>query len=148
VGVSSLIDTWLLVRDLEMAGERNRGLYILKSRGMAHSNQIREFVITEKGLDLVPVYVGVDGSIYIGAARAAKESEEAALAKLRPAAERAVREVREERRNAFEAELTALRARFGAQEKELVAEQIKQQRQERQAARSAEFSHRGGVREN
>lgn len=143
VGVSSLIDTWLLVRDLEMAGERNRGLYILKSRGMAHSNQIREFVITDKGLDLVPVYVGMDGSIYIGAARAARESEERALARLKPEAEKAALDVREMRRIAFQAELGALQARFEAQEKEAVALEIKEQRQERQAARSAEFLHRG-----
>ncbi len=147
VGVSSLIDTWLLVRDLEMAGERNRGLYILKSRGMAHSNQIREFVITDKGLDLVPVYVGTDGSVYIGAARAAKESEETALARLKPAAERATKEVRNERRKAFEAELAALRAQFEAEEKEAAAGEIKEQREERRAARSAEFIHRGASTE-
>jgi circadian clock protein KaiC len=59
--VSSLIDTWLLVRDIEQAGERNRGLYVLKSRGMAHSNQVREFLLTDKGIDLLDVYVGSEG---------------------------------------------------------------------------------------
>jgi circadian clock protein KaiC len=142
VGVSSLIDTWLLVRDLEMAGERNRGLYILKSRGMPHSNQIREFVITEKGLDLVPVYVGPDGNIYIGAARVAKESEEVAMESLRPLTEKAMDEVRMERRKVFEADLASLRARFEAEEKSNEAEQLKEQRRERQAARVAEFQHR------
>jgi circadian clock protein KaiC len=58
VGISSLADTWLLLRDIEIGGERNRGLYILKSRGMAHSNQIREFLLTGKGVDLIDVYVG------------------------------------------------------------------------------------------
>ncbi|MGN6638613.1 MAG: circadian clock protein KaiC, partial [Mucilaginibacter sp.] len=57
-GVSSLVDTWLLVRDIESNGERNRGLYVIKSRGMKHSNQVREFVITDSGLDLVDVYLG------------------------------------------------------------------------------------------
>ena len=142
VGVSSLIDTWLLVRDLEMGGERNRGLYILKSRGMPHSNQIREFVITEKGLDLVPVYVGPDGNIYIGAARVAKESEEVAMESLRPLTEKAMDEVRMERRKVFEADLASLRARFEAEEKSNEAEQLKEQRRERQAARVAEFQHR------
>ena len=52
VGISSLIDTWLLLRDIELGGERNRGLYVLKSRGMAHSNQIREFLLTERGIEL------------------------------------------------------------------------------------------------
>jgi circadian clock protein KaiC len=75
VGVSSLIDTWLLVRDIELAGERNRGLYVLKSRGMAHSNQIREFVITPKGVDLLDVYVGPEG-VLTGSMRAAQEARE------------------------------------------------------------------------
>jgi circadian clock protein KaiC len=60
-GVSSLVDAWLLVRDIEFNGERNRGMYIMKSRGMKHSNQVREFIITDKGLDLVEVYLGPDG---------------------------------------------------------------------------------------
>jgi circadian clock protein KaiC len=53
--VSSLIDTWLLVRDLETTGQRIRGLYVLKSRGMAHSNQVRAFVLTDRGVDLLDV---------------------------------------------------------------------------------------------
>jgi circadian clock protein KaiC len=58
IAISSLIDTWLLLRDIEIGGERNRGIYILKSRGMAHSNQIREFLITDHGIELCDVYVG------------------------------------------------------------------------------------------
>ena len=46
MGISSLIDTWILLRDIELNGERNRGMYVLKSRGTKHSNQIREFVIS------------------------------------------------------------------------------------------------------
>ena len=61
VGISSLIDTWLLLRDVESSGERNRVLHLLKSRGMAHSNQVREFLITSDGLELVPTYVGAEG---------------------------------------------------------------------------------------
>jgi circadian clock protein KaiC len=53
VGISSIMDTWLFLRDIERNGERNRGLYVLKSRGMAHSNQIREFLLTDHGIDLV-----------------------------------------------------------------------------------------------
>jgi len=67
-GVSSLVDSWLFISDIEMNGERNRGLYIMKSRGMHHSNQIREFVITDHGLNLVDVYLGPDG-ILTGSAR-------------------------------------------------------------------------------
>ncbi len=67
-GVSSLVDAWLLVRDIENNGERNRGMYIMKSRGMKHSNQVREFMITSKGLNLIDVFVGPDG-VLTGSAR-------------------------------------------------------------------------------
>ena len=79
VGISSIIDTWLLVRDIELGGERNRGLYVLKSRGMKHSNQIREFVITPEGIDLLDVYVGPEG-VLTGSMRAAQEARERAAA--------------------------------------------------------------------
>lgn len=66
--VSSLVDAWLLVRDIEFNGERNRGLYVMKSRGMKHSNQVREFVISDSGLDLVDVFLGPEG-VLTGSAR-------------------------------------------------------------------------------
>jgi circadian clock protein KaiC len=81
-GVSSLVDAWLLVRDIEANGERNRGMYIMKSRGMKHSNQVREFVITDEGLDLVDVYLGVDG-VLTGSAREAQQLNEETGAVLR-----------------------------------------------------------------
>ncbi len=71
-GVSSLVDVWILLKDIEYNGERNRGLYIMKSRGMKHSNQVREFVITDHGLDLVEVYLGPEG-VLTGSAREAHE---------------------------------------------------------------------------
>jgi circadian clock protein KaiC len=70
-GVSSLVDAWLLIKDIELNGERNRGLYIMKSRGMQHSNQVREFIITGNGLDLVDVYLGPEG-VLTGSAREAQ----------------------------------------------------------------------------
>jgi circadian clock protein KaiC len=79
VGISSIIDTWLLLRDIELGGERNRGLYVLKSRGMAHSNQIREFAITPEGIQLLDVYVGPEG-VLTGSLRAAQEARERAAA--------------------------------------------------------------------
>ncbi|HEX6298752.1 MAG TPA: circadian clock protein KaiC [Burkholderiales bacterium] len=79
VGISSIIDTWLLLRDIELGGERNRGLYVLKSRGMKHSNQIREFVITPEGIQLLDVYVGPEG-VLTGSLRAAQEAREHAAA--------------------------------------------------------------------
>jgi circadian clock protein KaiC len=75
-GVSSLVDTWISVKDVEFKGERNRLLYIMKSRGMKHSNQVREFVITNKGLKLVEIYLGPSG-ILVGS-----EREEQKLQKL------------------------------------------------------------------
>ena len=79
VGISSLIDTWFQVRDIEIAGERTRGLYLVKSRGMGHSNQVREFLITSHGVDLVPVAVGPDG-VLTGSARVHLEMEQRAQA--------------------------------------------------------------------
>lgn len=56
--ILSIIDTWLLLRDIETNGERNRAVYVLKSRGMPHSNQLREFVLSERGIELIDVYTG------------------------------------------------------------------------------------------
>jgi circadian clock protein KaiC len=93
VGVSSIIDTWLLLRNIEVGGERNRGLYVLKSRGMKHSNQIREFVLTPEGIQLLDVYVGPEG-VLTGSMRAAQEArEQAAALALREEIEAKQREV-------------------------------------------------------
>ncbi len=73
--ISSLIDTWILLRDIEIGGERNRGLYVLKSRGMAHSNQIREFRLTNQGIELLDVYVGPEG-VLTGSARLSQEAKD------------------------------------------------------------------------
>jgi circadian clock protein KaiC len=124
VGVSSLIDTWLLVRDIELAGERNRGMYVLKSRGMAHSNQIREFLITPRGIDLQDVYVGPEG-VLTGSMRAAQEAREKAQALERRQEEaRRQREV-EAKRAALEAQIAALQAQVKglADEGQLLAAQ-------------------------
>ena len=77
--VSSLIDAWISLRNLEQAGERTRSLYVLKARGMRHSNQIREFLLTDRGADFQDVYVGPDG-ILVGSARAAQEMRDRASA--------------------------------------------------------------------
>jgi circadian clock protein KaiC len=78
--VSSLVDAWLLVKDVELDGERNRAIYIMKSRGMKHSNEVREFIISSKGLNLVEVCRGPNG-ILLGTARETKMKEEKAFAK-------------------------------------------------------------------
>ena len=118
VTVSSLIDTWLLLRDIELGGERNRGLYILKSRGMAHSNQIREFLLTARGIDLRDVYVGPEG-VLTGSMRAAQEARErASTLTQQQAIERKQREI-ERKRKALQAQMTALQAEFDAEVEEL-----------------------------
>lgn len=75
-GISSLVDSWLMVRDIEFNGERNRGLYIMKSRGMKNSNQVREFIISNDGIGLVEVYLGPDG-VLTGSAREAFKLQQA-----------------------------------------------------------------------
>jgi circadian clock protein KaiC len=119
VGISSLMDTWLLLRNLENNGERNRGLYILKSRGMAHSNQIREFILTSQGVDLVSVYTGPAG-VLTGTSRMLQETRDRAEARRRLAEiERREREL-EHKRASHGARLTAEREEFAAQEQELL----------------------------
>jgi circadian clock protein KaiC len=115
VNISSLIDSWLLLRDIELGGERNRGLYLLKSRGMRHSNQIREFLLTDQGVELRDVYVGPTG-VLTGSARLTQEAQEhAAQRELEQRAEFKQREL-ENRRLMMEAQITALRVAFEAQE--------------------------------
>ena len=117
VGISSIIDTWLLVRDIEIGGERNRGLYVLKSRGMKHSNQIREFLITSEGIRLEDVYVGPEG-VLTGSMRAAQEAREKAGAQERKEEMRRKQRELDRRRAVLEAQIAALRADFKAAEEE------------------------------
>jgi circadian clock protein KaiC len=111
--VSSLIDTWLILRDMEAQGERNRGLMILKSRGMAHSNQIREFKLTEQGIVLCDVFVGEDG-VLMGSARLAKEAEETFAHRRRSQEIDRLERALAERERAFEAQTRALQAAYAA----------------------------------
>jgi circadian clock protein KaiC len=118
VGISSLIDTWLLFRDIELGGERNRGMYILKSRGMAHSNQIREFLLTDHGVELTDVYIGPEG-VLTGSMRLAQEAREQAAAMTRQQQIDLRRRELERKRKALEAQIAADRARFEVEEAEL-----------------------------
>jgi len=139
--ISSLIDTWLLLRDIEVNGERNRGLYILKSRGMAHSNQIQEFLLTNQGIDLVDIYTG-SGEVLTGSARAAREAgERASELTCRREAERRLR-AQERKRNALETKIAALRAEFDVETEEvlLMAEE-EQKRQTVLAEDRLEMAH-------
>ncbi|MGC1400789.1 circadian clock protein KaiC [Candidatus Binatus sp.] len=113
VGISSLIDTWMMVRDIEVSGERNRGLYVLKSRGMNHSNQIREFLLSAKGIRLVEVYLGPSGMLTGSARVALEEHERDASARQTDENDLKLAQL-EHRRKAMEAHIEALRAEFEA----------------------------------
>jgi circadian clock protein KaiC len=117
-GVSSLVDAWLLVRDIESNGERNRGMYIMKSRGMKHSNQVREFVISDDGLDLVDVYLGPEG-VLTGSAREAQQLLETTGQVLRShAVNRKDLEI-QRKRKVLEAKIASLHEEFESVQDEL-----------------------------
>ena len=119
IAISSMVDTWLVMHDIEIGGERNRCLSIIKSRGMAHSNQVRECLITDHGVELCEVYVGA-GGVLTGSARIAQEAQELALTlTCKQEVERRQIEI-ESRRKALETKVAALRAEFGVQEAELM----------------------------
>lgn len=119
LGISSLMDTWLLLRDIELNGERNRGIYVLKSRGMRHSNQIREFLLTDHGIRLVNVYLGPSG-VLTGSSRLAQEARERSEAMSREHEISRKRLELERRRAAMEAQIAATRAAFDSEAAELL----------------------------
>ncbi|HEY2083533.1 MAG TPA: circadian clock protein KaiC [Verrucomicrobiae bacterium] len=118
VGISSIMDTWLLLRDIELGGERNRGLYVLKSRGMAHSNQIREFILSDNGIDLRDVYVGPEG-VLTGSMRLAQEARAKAEKVSRQMEIHSKKRQLARKRAALDAQIAALRAEFEQEETEI-----------------------------
>jgi len=121
VGVSSLMDAWLLVKSIESNGERNRGLYILKARGIAHSNQVREFVLTDHGIELIDAYIGAEG-VLMGSARSSQLAREKAAdvdRKLTTAHKE--RELRR-KQELYEAQLVALRGQYEADREAILRE--------------------------
>jgi circadian clock protein KaiC len=145
VGISSLTDTWILLRDLELNGERNRCLYVLKSRGMAHSNQIREFILSRNGVRLLPAYVG-SGTVYTGSARLAQEARERAEA-LRE--QQQLEERRKEfsgKRSVLESQIAALRSELSTGEAEFARlTRQRNERHQRLALDREEMGKRRGV---
>jgi circadian clock protein KaiC len=118
LSISSLMDTLILLRDIEIGGERNRGLYILKARGIGHSNQIREFMITKEGIDICDVYLG-QGKVLTGSARLAQEAAEKAEALIRrEETEQKQREL-ERKREAMESQIKLLRSQYEVEEEVL-----------------------------
>ena len=143
VGISSLVDAWLLLRDIESGGERNRGLYILKARGLAHSNQIREFRLTGHGVELREAYLGEAG-LLTGSARLAQEARDAAaVVAARQEIERR-QFLMARKRKALDARIAALqleleterqKARQFAEHEELLLRQRQQDRSDMAASR-------------
>jgi circadian clock protein KaiC len=130
VGVSSLMDTWMEVRVIESNGERNRILFLLKSRGMEHSNQVREFRLTREGVELVDVYLG-QGQVLTGAARAIQEAQEKAATWIRQQElERKRREI-ERKQTIIHSQIAALQAQLETETEEL--ELMMQQEESRQS---------------
>jgi len=124
VDISSIVDSWLLLRDIELGGERNRAMYVLKSRGMKHSNQLREFLITDRGVDLLDAYIGPEG-VLTGSSRVSLEArEKAAMLASQQESERNERN-RQRKREALEARIAAMRKEFEIEDSEsaLVAAQ-------------------------
>ena len=142
------MDTWLLLKAIEVGGERNRALYVLKSRGMEHSNQIREFVLTNDGLQLLDVYLGPEG-VLTGSARVSQEGREKAVVTFRKQEQETRRRELERKRQIFEARMTMLRAEFEVEEEiiqqsisesKLLAEEVLQDRGQMVRSREADAS--------
>ncbi len=118
INISSLMDTWLLLQTLEARGERNRGLYVLKSRGMAHSNQVREFILSDEGIQLRDVYIGVSG-VLTGSSRDNQEAKDLAEAlDCQQQIEMRQRDI-ERKKLAIEAQILALNTQFDSEKDDL-----------------------------
>jgi circadian clock protein KaiC len=124
-GVSSLVDAWLTVRDIEANGERNRGLYIMKSRGMKHSNQVREFIISSKGLNLIDVYLGPDGVLTGSAREYQKLQEETNDILFKNTLSRKEKEIARKTKE-LSAKITALTSEFESVKEELESKFVEQ----------------------
>ncbi len=133
VGVSSLMDAWLLVRTIESNGERNRGLYILKARGIAHSNQVREFLLTEHGIELIDAYIGADG-VLMGSARSGQLARERATERERQQATARKQRELQRKQELYEAQLRALQNQYETERDAILMELDEEEKQFKEAA--------------
>jgi circadian clock protein KaiC len=130
VDVSSLMDAWLLVRHIESNGERNRGLYVLKARGIAHSNQVREFLLTSSGIQLVDAYIGSEG-VLMGSARSNQMARERAAEIERQQITAAKQRELRRKQHLYEAQLTALKGQYEAERDAILRELDEEQNRQR-----------------
>jgi circadian clock protein KaiC len=111
-GISSLMDTWIRLRMFENGSERNRGMSIVKSRGMSHSNQIREYRLTDKGVALLDVYLGPQGGILMGAERAAQEARDVSEAEAHKKESERMKVVLENKLKSLDAQIAMLHSEY------------------------------------
>ena len=150
--MSSVVDTWLVLRDMESGGERNLGLYVRKARGLAHSNQIREFLLTDRGVELREVYLGEAG-LFTGSTRVTQEAKDASAALLARQETERRQLLLEGKRKALNAQIAALKVDLETEEhewrqliaqEELKAKKWEQARSEMARSRSAGAGLREG----
>ncbi|HEY4059354.1 MAG TPA: circadian clock protein KaiC [Kofleriaceae bacterium] len=148
IGISSLIDTWFQVRDIEIGGERTRGLFLVKSRGMGHSNQVREFVISSAGVDLVPVAVGPQGVLTGSARLNLLADQRAAAASAEHEAMRKLQQL-EHKKSLLEQQISLMRAQFNAEEEDqkAVADELRAKEARRLEQHERQRSSRSGTRD-
>ena len=130
-GLSSLMDCWIKLENVEANGELNRVLHVIKARGMSHSNQVREYRMASSGIELIEPYIGPEG-VLTGTARLSQAAREAAAGLRRQQeAERRQRDL-DRRRQALERQIAELRAALEAEQEE--AGTLSQEEQLREAA--------------
>jgi circadian clock protein KaiC len=117
IQISSLMDVWLLLYNRESNGEHNRQLYLLKSRGMAHSNQVREFILSSDGINLRAAYVGAEG-VLTGSARLAQEAKDKAAVLVREQDMERRSRALERKRREITAQIDILQAQLASEEAE------------------------------
>jgi circadian clock protein KaiC len=128
VGISSLMDTWIQVKDIESNGEHNRGLVVLKSRGMSHSNQIREFLLTDKGIRLLNVSLS-SGAVLMGSSRVAQAAQEEMEAVRRREEIGRRKWLLEQKRREKDARIVSLEAEFATVEEDMTSTERKEEKQ-------------------
>ena len=141
--VSSLMDTWISLKDVEANGERNRVLYLLKSRGMNHSKQLREYQLTDQGIHMIDAYLGPDG-VLTGTARIAQEAREReAMLLRRQTTERRQRELAR-KRAAIDRQIAEMRATLETEEREVAT--LIEQEEARELAHGSERTEMAAMR--
>ena len=147
IGVSSLMDAWIRLLNIEANGERTRTLYVIKARGMRHSNQVREFVMSGDGIALIDAYIGPAG-VLTGTARVVQEAEEVAAALRREQENRRRRREAARRRHSLERQIEELRATLEATEEEeaVLLNEDELRETMRASERDTLVARRGGVK--